>query len=88
MPRRESTDAEREQRRTADRERLQRAVTQLNDSEDWKRWVRSAPQWPGPLLVPYLGPRVSFTSRDSGWLANDMSLACPGGERQLSALRR
>lgn len=40
MPSRHAGDTEREHRRTTDRERLERAVAQLTDSDGWKRWVR------------------------------------------------
>ena len=38
--RRRLTDAEREQRRERDRQRLHQATEQLLDSEGWQRWVR------------------------------------------------
>jgi hypothetical protein len=34
------SEAEREQRRARDRERLKRAAEQLLSSEGWERWVR------------------------------------------------
>jgi hypothetical protein len=34
------TDAEREERRERDRQRLHRATEQLLSSEGWRRWVR------------------------------------------------
>jgi hypothetical protein len=34
-------DAEREERRAADRRRLQQAAEQLLSSEGWQRWVRT-----------------------------------------------
>jgi hypothetical protein len=34
------SEAEREQRRVRDRERLKRAAEQLLSSEGWERWVR------------------------------------------------
>jgi hypothetical protein len=39
--RRPLSDAERQQRRQADRERLQRAARELLSSEGWRRWVRA-----------------------------------------------
>jgi hypothetical protein len=39
--RRRLTEAEREQRRTAERERVKEAAEQLLTSEGWKRWVRA-----------------------------------------------
>ncbi len=39
--RRTLTDAEREQRRTADRERAKQAANELLSSDGWSRWVRS-----------------------------------------------
>jgi hypothetical protein len=38
--RRRSSESERDERRRADRERLQRAAEQLLSSEGWERWVR------------------------------------------------
>jgi hypothetical protein len=35
------TEAEREQRRAEDRERLKAAAEQLLSSEGWQRWVRA-----------------------------------------------
>ena len=35
------SEAEREQRRVRDRERLKRAAEQLLSSEGWERWVRA-----------------------------------------------
>ena len=39
--RRRLSDAEREQRRTAERERVKQATEQLLTSEGWQRWVRA-----------------------------------------------
>ena len=39
--RRTLTNAEREQRRTAERERAKQAATELLSSDGWARWVRS-----------------------------------------------
>jgi hypothetical protein len=44
MPdKRKPTDAEREQRRANDRERLKQAAAQLLTSEGWQRWVGVPP---------------------------------------------
>ena len=40
MARRQLTDAERAERRQADRERLEQAARALLSSEGWQRWVR------------------------------------------------
>ena len=37
------SDAERAERRRADRERLEQAARALLSSEGWQRWVRSVP---------------------------------------------
>ncbi len=39
--RRRLTDAEREQRRNAERERVKEAAEQLLTSDGWQRWVRA-----------------------------------------------
>ena len=57
MPKRtQLTDAEREQRRAADRAFVQQAVEQLRSSDGWQRWLDHAPALPH-LLRRYLGGR-------------------------------
>ncbi|MDP9344349.1 MAG: transposase, partial [Actinomycetota bacterium] len=46
------TDAEREQRRAADRERLKQAAEQLLTSEGWQRWVCLRSRGPGHRRRP------------------------------------
>jgi hypothetical protein len=45
------SDAERQQRRQADRERLQRAAQELLSSEGWRRWVRARAMFHSYCLV-------------------------------------
>src|SRR4051794_14070684 len=44
------SEAERDQRRARDRQRLKDACEQLLSSEGWQRWVRPRPQRPRALL--------------------------------------
>src|SRR4051794_25788385 len=41
MPRRPTAEAEREERRRRDRERLEQATAELLTSEGWRRWLRT-----------------------------------------------
>src|SRR4051794_37641636 len=41
MPRRPTAEAEREERRRRDRERLEKATAELLTSEGWRRWLRT-----------------------------------------------
>ena len=40
MARRRLSDAEKDARRRADRERLEHAARELSTSDGWKRWIR------------------------------------------------
>ncbi|MCW3033352.1 MAG: hypothetical protein JWM60_1697 [Solirubrobacterales bacterium] len=91
MPRRESTDADRERRRTADRERLQRAVTQLSDSEGWKRWVRVRSRnglarysLHNQLLIARQRPDASYVAGYRAFLALDRCVRT--GEKAIRIL--
>ena len=77
--RRKLTDAEREQRRAADRERLKQAAEQLLTSDGWQRWVRLRSRaglarlsLSNQLLVALSRPDASFVAgfkacRDLGY---------------------
>jgi len=69
------TDAEREQRRAADRERLMQAAAQLLTSEGWQRWVRVRAQGGlarlslnNQLLVALSCPDATFVAGFKAWL--------------------
>jgi hypothetical protein len=55
--RRTLTDAEREQRRTADRERAKQAANELLSSDGWSRWVRSRQLFSSYSAVIWIGGR-------------------------------
>lgn len=70
------TDAEREQRRTADRERLHQAAQQLLTSDGWQRWVRVRARGGlarlslnNQLLVALSCPEATFVAGFKAWLA-------------------
>jgi hypothetical protein len=69
------TDAEREQRRAADRERLKQAAEQLLTSEGWQRWVRLRSQaglarlsLSNQLLIALAQPDATFVAGFKAWL--------------------
>ncbi len=69
------TDAEREQRRAQDRERLHQAAEQLLTSEGWERWVRVRAQGGlvrlslnNQLLVALSCPDATFVAGFKAWL--------------------
>ncbi len=69
------TDAEREQRRAADRERLMQAAEQLLTSEGWQRWVRVRAQGGlarlslnNQLLIALSCPDATFVAGFKAWL--------------------
>jgi hypothetical protein len=69
------TDAEREQRRVADRERLKQAAEQLLTSDGWQRWVRLRSRaglarlsLSNQLLVALARPDASFVAGFKAWL--------------------
>lgn len=70
------TEQEREQRRAADRERLQRAAEQLLSSEGWARWVRVRSRGGlarlslnNQLLVALSCPDATFVAGFKAWLS-------------------
>ncbi len=69
------TDAEREQRRAADRERLKQAAEQLLSSEGWQRWVHLRSRaglarlsLSNQLLVALARPDATFVAGFKAWL--------------------
>jgi hypothetical protein len=69
------TDAEREQRRAADRARLKHACEQLLTSEGWQRWVRLRSRaglarlsLSNQLLVALARPDATFVAGFKAWL--------------------
>ncbi len=69
------TDAEREERRTQDRERLKQASEQLLSSEGWRRWVRLRSRaglarlsLSNQLLVALACPDATFVAGFKAWL--------------------
>jgi len=69
------TDAQREQRRAADRERLKQAAEQLLTSEGWQRWVRLRSRaglarlsLSNQLLVALARPDATFVAGFKAWL--------------------
>jgi N-terminal domain of anti-restriction factor ArdC len=70
------TDADREQRRLADRERLHQAAQQLLTSDGWQRWVRVRARGGlarlslnNQLLVALSCPEATFVAGFKAWLA-------------------
>jgi len=70
------TDAERENRRSADRERLHDAARQLLSSDGWQRWVRVRARGGlarlslnNQLLVALSRPDATFVAGFKAWLA-------------------
>jgi hypothetical protein len=68
------TDAQREQRRAADRERLKQAAEQLLTSEGWQRWVRLRSRagiarlsLSNQLLVALAKPDATFVAGFKAW---------------------
>jgi hypothetical protein len=69
------TDAERDQRRAQDRERLQRACDQLLSSEGWRRWVRARARnglarysVSNLCLILLANPQASFVAGFKAWI--------------------
>jgi hypothetical protein len=70
------SDEERNERRRADRERLQRSAEQLLSSEGWQRWVRIRSRHglarlslSNQLLVALARPDATFVAGFKAWLA-------------------
>jgi hypothetical protein len=73
--RRRLTDQERDERRRADRERLQKSAEQLLSSDGWQRWVRVRSQaglarlsLSNQLLVAIARPDATFVAGFKAWL--------------------
>ena len=82
------TDAEREQRRAADRERLKQSAEQLLTSDGWQRWVRLRSRaglarlsLSNQLLVALARPDVSFVAGFRAWL--DLGYCVRKGEKAI-----
>jgi hypothetical protein len=73
--RRRLTEAEPEQRRAQDRERLKSAAEQLLSSEGWQRWVRVRSRnglarysVSNELLIAMACPQATFVAGFKAWL--------------------
>ena len=83
------SEAERERRRTADRERLRQAAEQLLSSEGWQRWVRtratnglSRYSFNNQLLIALqTGGTATFVAGFKAWLK--LGYAVRKGERAI-----
>jgi hypothetical protein len=82
------TDAEREQRPAADRERLKQAAEQLLTSDGWQRWVRLRSRaglarlsLSNQLLVALARPDASFVAGFKAWL--DLGYCVRKGEKAI-----
>jgi hypothetical protein len=88
MSRRRLTDAEREQRRAQDRERLKRAAEQLLTSEGWQRWVRVRSRnglarysLSNQLLIALACPEATFVAGFKAWL--ELGYCVKKGEKAI-----
>ncbi|MFN8215707.1 MAG: ArdC family protein [Solirubrobacterales bacterium] len=82
------TDAERDQRRAQDRERLKAATEQLLSSEGWRRWVRVRSRnglarysISNQLLIAMACPEATFVAGFRAWL--DLGFAVQKGQRAI-----
>src|SRR5215218_11136256 len=82
------TDAERELRRAADRERLKQAAEQLLTSDGWQRWVRLRSRaglarlsLSNQLLVDLARPDASFVAGFKAW--RDLGYCVRKGEKAI-----
>jgi hypothetical protein len=82
------TDAERDQRRARDRERLQQTCEQLLSSEGWQRWVRARARnglsrysVSNLCLIVLANPHASFVAGFKAWL--DLGYCVRKGERAI-----
>jgi hypothetical protein len=82
------TDAERDQRRARDRERLQQACEQLLSSEGWQRWVRARARnglsrysVSNLCLIVLANPHASFVAGFKAWL--ELGYCVRKGERAI-----
>jgi hypothetical protein len=89
MPNRKRlSDAEREQRRAEDRQRVQHAAQQLLLSEGWQRWVRvrarnglSRYSLSNQLLIALACPQATFVAGFRAWL--ELGYCVRKGERAI-----
>src|SRR4051794_35002032 len=89
MPNRKRlSDAEREQRRAEDRDRVQQAAQQLLSSEGWQRWVRvrarnglSRYSLSNQLLIALACPEATFVAGFRAWL--ELGYCVCKGERAI-----
>jgi hypothetical protein len=89
--RRRLTDEERDERRRADRERLQKSAEQLLSSDGWQRWVRVRSQaglarlsLSNQLLVAIARPDATFVAGFKAWLR--LGYAVRKGERAVAII--
>jgi antirestriction protein ArdC len=82
------TDAERDQRRAQDRERLQQACEQLLSSEGWRRWVRARARngmarysVSNLCLILLANPQASFVAGFRAWM--ELGYCVRKGERAI-----
>jgi hypothetical protein len=88
LHRKRLSDAEREQRRAEDRDRVQQAVQQLLSSEGWQRWVRvrariglSRYSLSNQLLIALACPQATFVAGFRAWL--ELGYCVRKGERAI-----
>src|SRR3954447_5540612 len=89
MPNRKRlSEAEREQRRAEDRDRVQQAARQLLSSEGWQRWVRvrarnglSRYSLSNQLLIALACPQATFVAGFRAWL--QLGYCVRKGERAI-----
>jgi len=89
--RRRLSDEERDERRRADRERLQNAAEQLLSSDGWQRWVRVRSQaglarlsLSNQLLVAQARPDATFVAGFKAWL--QLGYCVKNGERGVAII--
>jgi antirestriction protein ArdC len=89
--RRRLTDEERDERRRADRERLQKSAEQLLSSDGWQRWIRvrshaglARLSLSNQLLVAIARPDATFVAGLKAWLR--LGYAVRKGERAVAIL--
>jgi hypothetical protein len=84
MPKRtQFSEAEREQRRAADRAFVQQAVEQLRSSDGWQRWLTTRRHFHSYTLLIWRA--VSSTARSGAAAVDDMSLAPVGPAKRTAA---
>jgi len=86
MPNRTLTEAEREQRRAADRAFVQQAVEQLRSSDGWQRWLTTRRHFHtyslrNQLLIAMQRPDATRVAGFKAWLA--LGYCVRRGERGL-----